>query len=286
MKTKSALLTLSFCLTFLIGGCSLFGSTYSTPTITTPKAWNNIESANITLNKQNSLIAFPWWKDFNDNTLNNLVEQALNNNNNIQIAIGNIISAEGLLQKVQMNWVPKVNIGFAASSGQAFNFSANSSNPLINASTPSSSNFSFYGGAILPSYSLNILQQIKQSEVAKANLNQAKYAKNVVKLAVITQVVNGYITLLALEEQLQEQNQIVNELKTLVNSLEIEDKYGYASSLEVNQIREELLQAKMQLPAIKNSLTEAQNALRLLINQNPGSLLHKNSLNRLVVRPL
>lgn len=267
MKAK-AILAMS-CIGITVCSCSLFGPRYFKPQVNYVDSWNNIESSSkLSVESQVELSVYPWWKDFKDPVLNNLVDKALANNNNIQVAIGNIVVNQGRLQKVHMNWVPKISIGGMAGFGETFNFDANSSNPNINKATSSSSSTTFNGAAVIPSYSLNIIQQIKQQEVAKASLIQARASKDALRLAVIQQVVNSYVTLKALKQQLQTQNEIVDELKELVRLAQIQQKYGYITAFEVNHYQEELIQANAQLPTLKTNITELQNALSLLTNQS------------------
>lgn len=264
---------LAFSLPVLIGGCGLMGPTYKEPVIDTPDQWQSLP-ANAQVESGVNLSDRSWWTKFDDPILDDLIEQALANNNNIQIAIGNITVAEAQLKRVQMNWVPTVNLGGTAGVGQTFNFSPGMSNPsAFPLAGSSSSNFNFYGAGLLPSYSLNIFQQIKQQDVAQANLAASKYAKDATRLAVISQVAGSYFTLLAINDELTQQKQMVADLTEMTELTKIQYKHGYATLTDVQQYEEQLMQAKMQLPTLQSNKVATTNALQVLLNKNPGPLM-------------
>ena len=68
------------------------------------------EDKNIHIESTN-LAEMAWWKKFNDPQLNQLIESALQNNNNLQMAMGNILQAQASLKKIQMGWLPTVSMG-------------------------------------------------------------------------------------------------------------------------------------------------------------------------------
>ncbi|HLF66709.1 MAG TPA: TolC family protein, partial [Gammaproteobacteria bacterium] len=56
-----------------------------------------------------------WWENFNDETLNALVEQALEENYNYQIALNNIDVAQTYVSQNRSYLFPQVSAGFNAS---------------------------------------------------------------------------------------------------------------------------------------------------------------------------
>lgn len=262
IKNLASLLGLAAAMT----GCGLFGPSYSKPNTDDPKSFPSrdilatTESANLPM--------LSWWKSFNDPQLNQLIESALRNNNNIQAAIGNIVAAQGQLRSVQFAWIPTATANAAYSSksfiGEGYNFAGT------------------------PSYSLNIFQQIRSQEYAEANYQAVRAAKDTVRLSVISQTATGYFTLLGQDYQLQLQKQLVNDLKALLDFAKIEYKAGYFSLYTVQSYQQQYDTALVQVPIIENNIVASQNALRVLLNQNPGDIkrgLKFNELNSYGVIP-
>ncbi|MFN8769885.1 MAG: efflux transporter outer membrane subunit [Neisseriaceae bacterium] len=268
MKIKQISLCIS---SILLCGCALLGPKYKKPDVTTPNKWQ--ESATSTIINRNSVDVAknPWWKKFNDQNLNNLMEEALANNNDIQSAIGNITVAAGNLQQVKMAWVPTLSAGGTYGIGQTFN-TQNSTNlqlpPGTSFSNNSGNDFSFYSYGLIPSYSINVFQQIKKQDVANTNLELAKANKDAVRLAIISQVSGSYFTLLALNSEIANQRSLVTHLSQLLNMVKIQHKYGLVTQSDVVAAQQRLSQAKMQLPNMEHNLVVTQNAMQVLINNN------------------
>lgn len=262
IKNLASLLGLAAAMT----GCGLFGPSYSKPNTDDPKSFPSrdilatTESANLPM--------LSWWKSFNDPQLNQLIESALRNNNNIQAAIGNIVAAQGQLRSVQFAWIPTATANASYSSksfiGEGYNFAGT------------------------PSYSLNIFQQIRSQQYAEANYQAVRAAKDTVRLSVISQTATGYFTLLGQDYQLQLQKQLVSDLKALLDFAKIEYKAGYFSLYTVQSYQQQYDTALVQVPIIENNIVASQNALRVLLNQNPGDIkrgLKFNELNSYGVIP-
>lgn len=231
-------------------GCGLLGPSYTKPDTQDPSAFPSRDSLAVTESANLPMMA--WWKSFNDPQLNSLIESALKNNNNIQTAIGNVIAAEGSLRQVQFNWIPTASVSGAYNSqsfiGEGYSFSAT------------------------PAYTLNIFQQIRAQEYAKANYEAMRAAKDAVRLSVISSTVTGYFTLLGQDYQLQLQKQLVDDLGGLLNFAKLQYKEGYISLYQVQSYEQQYDSAKAQLPIIENNIVASQNALRVLLNQNPGDI--------------
>lgn len=264
--------------TIALTGCSLFGPDYKQPVVDTPQTWAHANESGLS-DAQSNLSDVSWWEKFNDPVLNDLINQALENNNNIQMAIGNINVASAQLKQVNLAWIPTIDLGGAISTGQALNLTGIP--PIGGASVPGTSDFTFYQGGIVPIYSLNIFKQLKQADVAKINLEANKAAKDAVRLTVISQVAGSYFSFLALKEQQEEQKQLIADLTEVSRLTNIQYKNGMATLNDVQQYEVQLQNAKMSLPNIEDNIAHTQNALKVLINKNPGDIIAANKFENI-----
>lgn len=278
MRLKQICLGMS---SFLLASCALLGPDYVEPKLDSPVVWNSkdhhavIESAD--------LPDMAWWKKFNDPVLNQLIESALIENNNLQVAMGNLIQAQASLKQVQMNWVPNINLGGIGFVGQTFNpgFQNTSNNPNFTLTQNNPQNFNGYGVGLIPTYTLNVFNQIKQGQIAKLNLAMQKQAVNAVRLGVISQVADSYFALLGLQKQLQLQKQLVADAKEMRRYNLIQYKEGSVSDLNLTGIDQYVASVEAKLPSIQNSIVQTQNALRVLINNNPGKIFIRNNFDNI-----
>lgn len=256
----------------LLSGCGLLGPSYQKPQLNTPSNWahnpQQIESAE-------SIAAVAWWKKFNDPQLNQLIESALSNNNNLQIAIGNSLQAKAALSKVHMGWVPTMSLGAIGFTGQAFNpgYSNTSSNSMLNGGNLNNpQNFDGYAAGFIPSYSLNIFSQIKQQEIANLNVELQQQAINATRLTIISQVAVSYFNLLGLTEQLRLQQKLLQDAQALRRYTQLKYTSGSIPETNVVALDQYISDIQTKLPQIKNSITQTENALQVLTNNNPGKI--------------
>ena len=273
---------MSICLPIIIlmTGCSIFGPKYTKPDVKPPQDWNSGKS---NTQESGSLMSdTAWWKQFNDPDLNNMIETALKNNNQIQVAIGNISQAAAQLHKVQMSWVPTTNLGGGGYTGQSFNQSITPTNPALSQYTTSNQmnfNGSFIG--FMPSYTINIFQTLKNQEAAGLNLKMQQASKNAVRLSVITQVTGAYFSLLSLHKQLELQQQMVTDAMESKKYTLLQVKVGSASEINVREIDQLINNLSAQIPSIEHNITQTENALQVLMNKNPAKIINKNNIDNI-----
>jgi outer membrane protein TolC len=200
-----------------------------------------------------------WWQQFNDPQLNQLIDKSLKNNRDIHVAIGNLQQAQAELKQVKLSWIPSVVLNAGYSTNPALGFP-----------------YGFYG-ATLPYYAVNIMQLYSQQKRADyfVAFNQAALAG--IRLAVIGQVSASYFTLIAQIEQLRLLNQLDKDLNSLIHLSEGDIKIGLENQIDLAQLQSDERLVAAQMKPIMHHIVLSQNALRYLINQNPGWIPHKNN---------
>lgn len=268
----------------MLSGCAWFSPVSSHHAQLKLNSWTTDTDQLTKYSESTNLSDSPWWNEFKDPQLNQLIQQALTHNPNIDMAVGNIIQAEAMLEKTKMAWVPTINLGASFINGQSFNqnFSNNSTNSLLAGLSPSSSNkFISYSGGFVASYNLNVLGLLKNQEIAQLNLTINQIARNATRLAIISQISGAYFTLLGLEEKLKLQKQMVHDAQKLKTLTELEKNNGNVSELNLAFIAQLIANLKAQLPLIENSIIQSKNAILLLSNHDPIKLTTNNQFNQI-----
>lgn len=264
----------------ILSSCALMGPAYNKPIIAIPTKWRSID--NLSAIESASISQMAWWKQFNDRDLNNLILLALENNNNIQIAIGNSLEAKAYLNQINMNWVPNINLGAIGLIGQTFNstFNNNNGNPAITFN-PENQNFNGYAVGFIPNYSINIFNQIKQTEIAKLNFKLQQQTVNAVKLAIISQVTACYFNLLGLHKQLIIQQKLLGDSLELKKYVQMQFEHGRISIANVVGLEQYIANVNSKIPDIENNITQIENALQILTNNNPNKIIVTNSFDNI-----
>lgn len=260
-----------------IASCSLLGPKYKKPIIDTPDSFSHESGVQNLKIESMSLSDDAWWEKFNDPILNHLVMDALKNNNDIQIAIGNITAAKFDLEKSKDLWLPTIGLGGEGFVGQGFNQTMTSGNPGLAGGFQNTTNFSGAAGGFVPAYSLNVFQNLKTTEIAKLNLEMQRVAKNSVRLAVISQITGSYFTLLGLQRQLYLQEQMVNGVRELRSYEVAKVRNGTSTDANLAAIDQLLAEISTSIPNIKYNITITENAIQVLTNQNPAKIIIPNN---------
>lgn len=274
MKMKKITVVL---LGIAVSGCAIFGPSYKKPDASSPDSFRSKDKLSKVDSKVENLPDLEWWKKFNDPKLNELILEALKNNNQIAMAIGNIVAAQGYLEQVEMSWVPFVNVA----AGYSQNGSLNGGNSAGGNSSFGGNYNNGYSAGLVPGYTLNILQLYKTQQLAKAQLEAAIATKNATRLAILSQVAGGYFTLVQQNYLLELQKQLITDTLDQYNLAKGQYKAGYISLLSLQTYEQKYEQAKAQLPIIENNIVASENAIQVLLNKNPGVVKTGVAFNKL-----
>lgn len=235
-----------------VSSCALYGPTYKKPSTQQPTQWISPDA--LSYSSAEDLPMMAWWEKFDDPQLSYLIETALKRNNNIQMAVGQSMAAQGQLEQIEFSWIPTVNLVLGSN---------NANNQFLS---------SGYNIGFMPSFSLNLFQLIRSIEFAKANLAEANAAKDAVRLTIIGQTAGSYFSYLGQSYLVALQEQLVDDTKNLYLLNEIQYQKGLISLHALQQSKQQWKTAEAQLPIFQNNVVVSRNALRLLLNENPGEI--------------
>lgn len=206
---------------------------------------------------QGYFIKNDWWKNFKDKELNTLVSKSLKNNLNYLIAVKNIQVAKTYVSQNESNLFPNVDFNYTSSRNKLPSYESSLSSGVASTS-PIIYNLNQAG--LNASYELDVWHQINNEiNQAKANVLVSREDADVIKLTLISNVVQSYFQIIALNLGINNlKKQYLAEKEILKINL-VQYKDGLIN-------REPALDAKIALEAIK---TELNNSVKLKdITQN------------------
>ncbi|WNY86985.1 efflux transporter outer membrane subunit [Leclercia adecarboxylata] len=203
-----------------------------------------------------------WWRNFHDSQLNAYVDQALRNNSDVLIARERINEYLARVYASEGNLFPTLDADLNA--GRARSQSAATGLPTYGA---------LYKGSLTASYDVDIWGANRRTtDAARASLEAQKAAAAAADLTVASSVASGYVTLLALDEQLKVTQSTLKAREEAFNLAQRQYQTGYSSRLELMQSDSELRSTRAQIPQVQNQIARQENALSLLLGSNPGSI--------------
>lgn len=250
--------------TLVIAGCNV-GPRYHRPTVSTPPAFRGADDASIASAAQDSIADQQWSEVFREPELQDLIRTALTNNYDIRIAARRVLEQQAQVQITRSQEFPQIT-GGGTGVGATL-----PSNLGVNITSPLAFGSFNLGAAWNPDF-WGLYR--KQTEAARAQLLAQIWAQRAVRLTLIQQVVSTYIDLRATDRKLEITRQT---LKVRQDSLELTEKLEHGGSAPLSDVRqaEQLLYtASSQVPQLEQQIQQDENALRLLLGANPGSVAH------------
>ncbi len=219
-----------------------------------PLEWNNPVEAKT----QEDLTQIkPSWEDFVQNdTLKKVVDLAIKNNKDLKIALLNIQSARATYRITKADSFPNVNANGDVSHAR----NINSSN-----GTTTSHN---YSANISASYEIDLFGKVESlNESALQSYLSTQFAANTVKVSLISETINAWLTLATHNEQLKLSNQTVENLQKAHELTQKKFNAGVISKADVLDASAALKEAQINVISYNTMIKQDKNALELLIAQ-------------------
>src|SRR5512137_40780 len=232
-----------------VAGCTV-GPDYVRPVVDVPAAWR------IDYPKAADVANTKWWEQFGDPVLNGLVETALRENRDIRIAAARVDQFAGALVSTRSQSLPQLGYGADASRAQASR------------------------GA---SWQLDLFGRVRRlSEAAQAQVYASEQAQRGVVLTVVTSVAASYITLRALDRQLEIAQATAKNFGETARIFDLRFKSGIVSQTEVVQVRSQYQQALAAIPGIDQLIAAQENLISILLGRNPEPVPRGKPIDQLV----
>ena len=211
---------------------------------------------------------YPWWHKFNSANLNYFVNNALKKNESIQMAIGNVMNADGELKRLGLSFLPNVNIGASMQfiHGTVMPDYTGTTNPIVRDIVDKEQNIDshVYLASFQPSYSINLLRQIVDLKSARIGLHAAKIYVDAVRAATIKQVVSLYLLFSASKQKEQYYKHMIDIASKLSISFDKAVRLGLLDTSALIPINNQLTQIKLQLINLHKDMFVIRNNLWLL----------------------
>ncbi len=255
-------------LLLLVMGCKV-GPNYVRPQVTAPPAYRGADDASVSSPNQNSLGDENWAQVFNEPELQDLIRTALQNNYDVRIAAQRVLEEQAQLRITRSQQFPTVTVGGTG-------IGADLGNSIGNA---------FPGGAITEG-SFNVSAAWnpdfwglyrRQTEAERATMLSQVWAQRAVRMSLVQQVATAYFHLRSLDEQLDIARQTLKARQESTELTRTLESGGSVPLADLRQAEELEYTASVQIPQLEEQIQQEENALRLLMGQNPGPVSHKDA---------
>lgn len=257
MQSKTLLAVAAAALIF--SGCSM-APEMKTPKVDLPRSLDDSSS-------MSSKIDTTWWKRFNDENLNTLIEEALKNNDDLKLAVANVQKARAQYGISKADMYPQVDIdGSAKRQRKSSNAYPSNYGGIYN-------DYAFSASA---AYELDFWGRVRNQKNADfSSLLASDADKEALRISLIVDVATYYFNLVSINEQLEIAKRSLKSYEESLHFREMQLKHGVVDELVVAQAKAQVAEANTLVQTIKASRVKTKSALALLLGRTPKEIFEK-----------
>ena len=254
MKFEAAFLMFAI----LVSGCAI-GPRYREPVMELPQTYRTYK----TVDQAESMINLPWWKVFNDKTLQELIRETLVNNYDLRAAAARVDEARAMVGVTRAQILPQTDLTTGISRGR-------DSQVLYPA--PPAVNSTMTGG-FSTAWEMDVWGKIRQSiRASQAEYLATEDARRSVMVTLVSDAAQTYFTLLELDLELDIAQKTLKTRSDNLDLFEKRQRGGTASGLEVARAKADYEQTAANIPDLERQIEIQENKLSALLGRNPGSI--------------
>ncbi|MCI0421825.1 MAG: efflux transporter outer membrane subunit [Acidobacteria bacterium] len=259
MKRPKKLSTLVMLAAFC-SGCTV-GPDYKRPEVVAPGAYRGLpapEAAPGTLSFGDQ----KWWEAFQDETLQQLIRLALEQNYDVRIAATRILEARAQLGITRADQFPTVSANAAAANER---IPSSLGQPAVETSVNQVS--------VSLAWELDFWGRYRRAtESARAVLLASEWARQVVISTLVSEVATAYFQLRELDLELEISKKTLASRKDSLRLTQILADGGATSMLDVRQAEQLVFAAAAAIPDLERRIEQQENFISTLLGRNPEAV--------------
>lgn len=256
---------LNYFLVFIIAGLFISSCAvtrpYESPQIVLDSLYRDVETADT-----NSIAKLKWNDIFHDEFLLDLISKGISNNLDLKSAYERINQSQAYFEQSGAAFLPALN----ANGGVSANRFSATQNPVKR-------NAMQYQLGLSANWELDIWGKLKSSRrAAFASLLQTESASRAIQTSIVAGIANYYYLLLALDKQLSITEETVKNWAITVETMKTLKESARVTEAAVVQSEAQRYAAEVTIPDLKQRIRETENALSILLGEEPSTVSRGN----------
>lgn len=209
-----------------------------------------------------SLADEKWWEVFQDQELQALIRTALKNNYDVRIAAARVLQAQAQLGITRADQLPSLSAGGNVTS-------------IRNAQNGPIPSFSLTQGEVDASAAWNLDfwgRYRRATEASRATLLANQWAQKQVMATLVANVANSYFSLRQLDLELEISKSTLGSRQDSLELTKTLEEHGINTLLDVRQSEQLVYTAAAEVPDFERQITQEENAISILLGNNPGDV--------------
>ncbi len=203
-----------------------------------------------------------FWKQFNDPTLDQLVDDALASNHDLRIALGRLAEARAARHQSLYDLGPTVT----ASAGHQ-----NQKVPAVQSGIPFTA--SYYDAGFDATWELDLFGRVRREvEASRADLEGAEATLHDAQVSVIAEVARTYFELRGQQNQLAVAQRNVENQQATLQLTDARQNAGRGTELDTSRARAQLSTTLSTIDPLEASVSRSIHRLSVLTGRDPNAL--------------
>jgi multidrug efflux system outer membrane protein len=247
---------------FLLAGCAV-GPNYQPPKNEPPAAFANGSQTNLAPEQT----AITWWHAFNDELLNQLVDQALLTNHDLRIATARLQEARAFYGGAVADFFPVAE----ATAGYTKSVSSRDSVPFP--LTREQRELQLFSAGFDATWELDIFGHVRRSvEAAHAEVGKSQATLQDVVVSLVSEAALNYVQLRGQQHLLATARDNVQNQKETLEIAVAKTKAGRATDLDTARAKAQLNATLSAIPPLEAAIQRSIHRLSVLTGQLPSAL--------------
>jgi multidrug efflux system outer membrane protein len=279
LKRSYLALSLSFALVLTVAGftgCAV-GPNYKRPAMNVPGTYRgSTDAASVNPDPKQSDQPTPvkseqptaslgdakWWDVFQDPQLQSLIRTALKNNYDVRIAATRVLQAQAQLGITRADQLPTLSAGGNITSQQSPKIGPIPAYEITQGQLTASAayNLDFWG------------RYRRATQAARATLLADEWAQKEVMATLVANLATAYFQLRELDLELEISKGTFNSRSQSLQLTQTLEQHGISSLLDVRQSEQLVYTAAEEIPDFERLIGEQENAISILLGNNPGDV--------------
>ena len=253
-----------------VAACKV-GPDYERPVVPEHDAYRDAVPADTTVDlPADSIADLAWWDLFQDTVLQNLIEVALENNLDLDVALARIAEARANLGFSRADLYPEVNV-------------------IANAGMNANTEEDISGSGIIAAdafWQVDLWGKIRRSNEAALNeLLATEEAYRAVTISLVADVASFYLLLRDFDNRQTVSENTVETRRETLDIIQARFNAGAVSEVDVNQAEIQLAEAEAAVQSFRRGRAQTENAISVLLGVPPMSIPRGLALDQQILPP-
>lgn len=259
---KRTLVLLLASMVLFLSAC-VVGPDYTQPEIETGKAFTNDDAVNFTAAEPE----VEWWQILQDEQLNNLIQQAVEENHDLRIARANVNAARAFLRETEYDQYPTVTSAGGITREESSEATTGSFGGIDR-------NRTFYDASLDATWELDFFGRVQRSiEALTADYEASIADQRNIYVTVAAEVARTYMELRGAQYRLQVARDNAENQRGTYDMTQSIMEGGMGTNLDIVRSQAQLESTLARIPQLETEVRIAIHRISVLTGQQPGQLL-------------